>query len=88
MNDSDIHQIIQAVEEKKASIVQLGTDITEAKHRQDEATKSIKTIERDMRDFENNKDSKLVELQVSSSKIDMSGVLILGRLLSTSSRRV
>ncbi|KAI9882306.1 MAG: 37S ribosomal protein S9, mitochondrial [Watsoniomyces obsoletus] len=64
--------IIQAVEEKKASIVQLRTDIVEAKRRQDEATKSIKSIERDMRDFENNKDSKLVELQTSVDKLKKS----------------
>ena len=48
----------------KANILQLKKDITDAKARQDEASKDIKRIERDMKDFDNNKDSKLAELQV------------------------
>ncbi|KAG4443750.1 hypothetical protein IFR05_000741 [Cadophora sp. M221] len=57
--------IIQEVENMKASIVQLKTDLAEAKKRQDEANKDIKRIEKDMKDFDNNKDGKLVELQSS-----------------------
>jgi structural maintenance of chromosome 2 len=49
----------------KANIIQLKKDITDAKVRQDEASKDVKRIERDMKDFDNNKDSKLAELQVS-----------------------
>lgn len=47
----------------KASIDQLKKDIAEAKARQNEASKDIKRIEKDMSDFSNNKDSKLAELQ-------------------------
>ncbi|ORY00671.1 RecF/RecN/SMC [Clohesyomyces aquaticus] len=61
--------IIQAVEEMKASILQLKEDAKEAKSRQDEASKEIKRIERDMSEFNNNKDSKLAELQSSLDKL-------------------
>lgn len=47
----------------KASIAQLKQDIADAKARQTEASKDIKRIEKDMKDFDNNKDSKLAELQ-------------------------
>jgi structural maintenance of chromosome 2 len=47
----------------KASIVQLKSDIAEAKKRQEEANKDVKRIEKDMKDFDSNKDGKLVELQ-------------------------
>ena len=50
----------------KANVLQLKKDITDAKARQDEASKDVKRIERDMKDFDNNKDSKLAELQVST----------------------
>jgi structural maintenance of chromosome 2 len=49
----------------KANIEQLKTDITDAKARQSEASKDIKRIEKDMKEFDNNKDSKLAELQSS-----------------------
>lgn len=55
--------IIQEVQNMKETIVQLKLDIAEAKKRQDEASKDIKRIEKDMKDFDNNKDGKLVELQ-------------------------
>lgn len=57
--------IIQEVENMKASILQLKSDLVEAKKRQDEANKDVKRIEKDMKDFDNNKDGKLVELQKS-----------------------
>lgn len=57
--------IIQAVEEMRANIEQLKKDITDAKARQSEATKNIKRIEKDMGEFNDNKDSKLAELQTS-----------------------
>jgi structural maintenance of chromosome 2 len=57
--------IIQAVEEMKANIAQLKNDIVEAKARQAEATKDIKRIEKDIKDFSSNKDSKLAELESS-----------------------
>jgi len=49
----------------KSNIEQLKKDIAEAKVRQTEATKDIKRIEKDMKDFDSNKDSKLAELQSS-----------------------
>ncbi|OBT87231.1 hypothetical protein VE02_04866 [Pseudogymnoascus sp. 03VT05] len=57
--------IIQEVQNMKETIVQLKSDLSEAKTRQDTATKDIKRIEKDMKDFDNNKDGKLVELQKS-----------------------
>ncbi|BCS18091.1 condensin subunit SMC2 [Aspergillus puulaauensis] len=57
--------IIQAVEEMKANIGQLKENITDAKSRQSEASKDIKRIEKDMNEFNDNKDSKLAELQTS-----------------------
>lgn len=57
--------IIQAVEEMKANIEQLKKDTADAKARQAEASKDIKRIEKDMKDFDNNKDDKLAELQSS-----------------------
>ncbi|RDW92123.1 hypothetical protein BP5796_01517 [Coleophoma crateriformis] len=57
--------IIQEVENMKTSIMQLKADLQEAKQRQDEASKDIKRIEKDMKDFDSNKDGKLVELQTS-----------------------
>lgn len=49
----------------KTSIVQLQTDMANAKTRQAEATKDIKRIEKDMNEFNSNKDTKLAELQKS-----------------------
>ena len=49
----------------KANMVQRREDIKEAKKRHEEASKDIKRIERDMSEFNNNKDSKLGELQKS-----------------------
>ncbi len=47
----------------KANIEQLKKDTIEAKSRQSEASKDIKRIEKDMKDFDSNKDNKLAELQ-------------------------
>ncbi|KAI0403921.1 RecF/RecN/SMC N terminal domain-containing protein [Xylaria palmicola] len=52
----------------KASAQTIAT-AAEAKKRQTEANADIKRIEKDMKDFENNKDSKLVELQASLDKL-------------------
>lgn len=49
----------------KANIEQLKKDISDAKTRQSEASKDIKRIEKDMSEFNDNKDSKLAELQSS-----------------------
>jgi structural maintenance of chromosome 2 len=57
--------IIQEVENMKQTVIQLKSDLAEAKKRQDEAVKDAKRIEKDIKDFNNNKDGKLVELQTS-----------------------
>ena len=49
----------------KASIEQLKKDTADAKVRHAEAAKDIKRIEKDMKDFDSNKDGKLIELQSS-----------------------
>ena len=53
----------------KLNIEQLKKEIVEAKSRQTEASKDIKRIEKDMKDFDNNKDDKLAELQSSLNTI-------------------
>lgn len=62
-------QIIQAVEEMQKSVVTLREQIMDAKARQVEATKDIKRIEKDMKEFSSNKDSKLAELEASLEKL-------------------
>lgn len=57
--------IIQEVGNMKQSVVQLKCDLAEAKKRQEDAVKDVKRIDKDMKDFNNNKDGKLVELQAS-----------------------
>jgi structural maintenance of chromosome 2 len=49
----------------KETIEQLKNDIADAKTRHSEALKDIKRIEKDMKEFDSNKDSKLAELQSS-----------------------
>lgn len=61
--------IIQEVENMKQTISQLQSDIQEAKKRHAEATADAKRIEKDMKDFDNNKDGKLIELQTSLDKL-------------------
>jgi structural maintenance of chromosome 2 len=53
----------------KQSVSQRKEDIKAAKVRQDEAKADIKRIERDMSEFNNNKDGKLAELQGSLDKL-------------------
>ncbi|OAQ97976.1 hypothetical protein LLEC1_00516 [Akanthomyces lecanii] len=57
--------IIQEVENMKTTISELQESIIEAKRRQAEANADVKRIEKDMKDFDNNKDGKLIELQKS-----------------------
>lgn len=56
----------------KTNIEQLKNDISDAKTRQSEASKDIKRIEKDMSEFNNNKDSKLAELQESLDSLKKS----------------
>ena len=56
----------------KTNIQQLKIDIADAKTRQTEASKDIKRIEKDMKDFDSNKDSKLAELQSSLNSLKKS----------------
>jgi structural maintenance of chromosome 2 len=65
INGNSSSSIIQEVENMQSSIVQLKTDLLEAKKRQEDANKDVKRIEKDMKDFDSNKDGKLVELQAS-----------------------
>lgn len=58
----------------KANIKQLKQDITDAKSRQAEASKDIKRIEKDMKDFDSNKDDKLAELQNSVNSLKKSQI--------------
>jgi structural maintenance of chromosome 2 len=69
INSNSSSSIIQAVEEMKVTIAQLKEDIVSAKTRHDEANKEAKRIEKDIKDFSNNKDSKLAELQSSLDKL-------------------
>lgn len=62
-------QILQAVEEMKQTLGTSKQAIVEAKARQQEASEDVKCIERDMKEFSNNKDSKLAELQKSLEKL-------------------
>ncbi|UKZ73959.1 hypothetical protein TrVFT333_001613 [Trichoderma virens FT-333] len=64
--------IIQEVENMKATIAELQASISDAKSRQAEASADIKRIEKDMKDFDSNKDAKLVELQKSLDKLRVS----------------
>ena len=61
--------IIQEVQNMKETIVQLKESVLEAKKRHAEATADVKGVEKDMKDFDNNKDAKLVELQASVDKL-------------------
>jgi structural maintenance of chromosome 2 len=61
--------IIQEVQKMKETIAQLKESIVEAKKRHAEASADAKRIEKDMKDFDNNKDGKLVELQASVDKL-------------------
>ena len=56
----------------KANIVQLKKDISDAKTRQSEASKDVKRIEKDMVEFNDNKDDKLAELQDSLNSLKKS----------------
>jgi structural maintenance of chromosome 2 len=49
----------------KATVLKLKQELVEAKKRQDEASKDVKRIEKDMKDFDSNKDGKLKELQIT-----------------------
>lgn len=61
--------IIQEIENMRETITQLKNDSQEAKKRHAEATTDAKRIEKDIKDFDNNKDGKLVELQAALDKL-------------------
>lgn len=61
--------IIQEIENMKATITELQSSISDAKTRQTEANADVKRIEKDMKDFDTNKDAKLIELQKSLDKL-------------------
>ncbi|KAL2159968.1 hypothetical protein VTH06DRAFT_2101 [Thermothelomyces fergusii] len=61
--------IIQEVQNMKETVAQLKESVVEAQRRQAEASADVRRIEKDMKDFDNNKDAKLVELQASVDKL-------------------
>ncbi|KAM0277108.1 hypothetical protein ACHAQH_006052 [Verticillium albo-atrum] len=61
--------IIQEVANMKENILQLKNDMLDAKKRHAEALADEKRIDKDMQDFDNNKDAKLVELQKALDKL-------------------
>ncbi|KAF4126734.1 structural maintenance of chromosome 2 [Geosmithia morbida] len=69
INGNSSSSIIQEVETMKVTVSELQQSIAEAKTRQAEASADVKRIEKDMKDFDNNKDAKLVELQKSVDKL-------------------
>lgn len=64
--------IIQEVENMKTSISELQNSIVDAKERQAIANADIKRIEKDMKDFDTNKDAKLIELQRALDQLRIS----------------
>ncbi len=64
INSNSSSSIIHAIEEMKENVTQLKQDIVDSKKKQDEASKEVKRIEKDMKDLQNNKSGKLAELQV------------------------
>ncbi|KAI5307199.1 Rab GDP dissociation inhibitor alpha [Ascosphaera pollenicola] len=69
INGNASSSIIHAVEEMYKEIEQLKSNIEDAKQRQVTAAKDIKKIEKDMGEFNNNKDGKLAELQTTVSTL-------------------
>lgn len=61
--------IIHEVETMKKTITELQESISDAKKRQTEANADGKRIEKDMKDFDSNKDGKLIELQKTVDKL-------------------
>ena len=61
--------ILHEVDKMREQIAQLKADSAAAKARQAEAAADAKQIEKDMKDFDSNKDGKLVELQASLDKL-------------------
>jgi structural maintenance of chromosome 2 len=72
INGNSSSSIIQAVEEMKTQITELKEAITDAKVRHTAANQDIKRIEKDMKDFDSNKESKLAELQTTVAKLKKS----------------
>ena len=69
INSNSSSSIIQEVEMMKTTIAELQESIADAKARQAEASTDVKRIEKDMKDFDDNKDGKLVELEKSLKKL-------------------
>lgn len=69
INSNSSSSIIHQLEDMKTSIAQLQADMANAKTRQSEAAKDVKRIEKDMNEFNSNKDTKLAELQKSTDSL-------------------
>ncbi|KAI5284417.1 Structural maintenance of chromosomes protein 2 [Ascosphaera aggregata] len=70
INGNASSSIIHAVEEMYKEIEQLKAGIEDAKQRQVTASKDIKRVEKDMSEFNKNKDGKLTELQKTVSSLE------------------
>ncbi|RKF77430.1 Structural maintenance of chromosomes protein 2 [Golovinomyces cichoracearum] len=82
ISNNSSSSIIQEVENMKLNVSQLGNDMNEVKKRQDQAQIDIKKIEKEMIDFNCNKDGKLVELKTSLDCLRKSLVLSSSNLKS------
>ncbi|KAL1922238.1 uncharacterized protein VTP21DRAFT_9777 [Calcarisporiella thermophila] len=73
LSKSSHAQFAQQVEEIRAGIAEQEELIVDAQKRGEEANKRCKAIEKEMKDFKNNKDSKLKELQkkVKATKLEL-----------------
>nr|DBA11433.1 TPA_inf: SMC2 [Testicularia cyperi] len=63
ISGSNATRIIGEVEKAKATIAELRTATETAKQRQQEASKEVKRLEKEMEEFDRNKDSKLDQLK-------------------------
>ncbi|SNX83715.1 probable SMC2 - chromosome segregation protein [Melanopsichium pennsylvanicum] len=74
MSGSNATRIIGEVEKAKASIAELKHAIDTAKQRQVDATKEAKRLEKEMEEFDKNKDSKLDQLkgEIKRKKAELS----------------
>lgn len=61
--------IIASVQEMKATVAALKSNIIDAQSRQTEANAEVKRVEKDMKDFSSNKGAKLEQLQTELDKL-------------------
>ncbi|KAF4587326.1 condensin complex component SMC2 [Ophiocordyceps camponoti-floridani] len=69
ISNNSSSSIIQEVDRIKTTMSELRSSIEEAKARQSEALAQAKQIEKDIKEFDTNKDAKLIQLQKSLDKL-------------------